>query len=98
MATVATFLPAFVFVAAIGPLADRLRDRLLTAALLDGVNAAAVGLMAALAVQLGASAIRDALSIALAIGAGVAPLWGRLPSPIGLPRSFQSSREPFTGG
>ena len=47
VATVAIFLPAFVIVALIGPLADRIRDRPLTAALLDGVNAAALGLMAA---------------------------------------------------
>jgi chromate transporter len=80
VATVAIFLPAFVFVAVIGPLADRLRDRPLTAALLDGVNAAALGLMAAVSVQLGVSAIRDPLTVALAVGAGAALWWGRLPS------------------
>ncbi len=80
VATIAIFLPAFVFVAIIGPLADRLRDRPLTAALLDGVNAAALGLMAAVSLQLGASAIRDPLTVALAIGAAVALWWGRLPS------------------
>jgi chromate transporter len=80
VATVAIFLPAFVFVALIGPLADRLRDRPLTAALLDGVNAAALGLMAAVSVQLGVSAIRDPLTVALAVGAGAALWWGRLPS------------------
>jgi chromate transporter len=80
VATVAIFLPAFVFVALIGPLADRVRDRPLTAALLDGVNAAALGLMAAVSVQLGISAIRDPLTVALAVGAGAALWWGRLPS------------------
>ena len=80
VATIAIFLPAFVFVALIGPLADRLRDRPLTVALLDGVNAAALGLMAAVSVQLGVSAIRDPLTIALAVGAAVALWWGRLPS------------------
>jgi chromate transporter len=80
VATIAIFLPAFVFVAIIGPLADRLRDRPLTAALLDGVNAAAVGLMAAVSVQLGVSAIRDPLTVALAIGAAAALSWGRVPS------------------
>jgi len=79
VATVAIFLPAFVFVAIIGPLAERLRDRPLTAALLDGVNAAALGLMAAVSVQLGASAIRDPLTIALAVGAA-ALLWKRVSS------------------
>ena len=80
VATVAIFLPAFVFVALIGPLADRLRDRPATAALLDGVNAAAIGLMAAVAVQLGGSALVDPLTVALAIGSGIALVWGRLPS------------------
>jgi chromate transporter len=80
VATVAIFLPAFVLVAVIGPLADRLRDRPLTAALLDGVNAAALGLMAAVSVQLGVSAIRDPLTVALAVGAAAALWWGRVPS------------------
>ena len=80
VATVAIFLPGFVFVAVIGPLADRLRDRPLTAALLDGVNAAALGLMAAVSVQLGVSAIRDPLTVALAVGAAAALWWGRVPS------------------
>ena len=56
VATVAIFLPAFVIVALVGPWVGRLRDRPLTAALLDGVNAAAIGLMAAVSVQLGATA------------------------------------------
>ncbi|CAN5254799.1 chromate efflux transporter [soil metagenome] len=80
VATVAIFAPAFVFVAIIGPIAERLRDRPLTAALLDGVTAAALGLMAAVSVQLGASAIRDPLTIALAAGSGALLLWGRVPS------------------
>lgn len=80
IATVAIFLPAFVFVAVIGPIADRLRRRPLTAALLDGVNAAAIGLMAAVSLELGAEAIRDPLTIGLALGACAALLWGRVPS------------------
>ncbi|MBA3586499.1 MAG: chromate efflux transporter [Chloroflexi bacterium] len=80
VATVAIFLPGFVFVAIIGPFADRVRDRPLTAALLDGVNAAAIGLMAAVSVQLGASAIRDALTVALGLGSLAVLTWGRVPS------------------
>jgi chromate transporter len=80
VATVAIFAPAFVFVAMIGPLADRLRDRPLTAALLDGVNAAALGLMAAVSVQLGLSAVRDPLTIGLFLASGAALWWGRIPS------------------
>ena len=80
VATTAIFLPAFVYVALIGPNADRLRERALTAALLDGVNAAALGLMAAVSVELGASALVDPLTVGLAIGAGLALWWGRVPS------------------
>ncbi len=80
VATIAIFLPAFVFVALIGPLADRIRDRPLTAALLDGVNAAAIGLMAGVSLQLGASAIRDPLTVALALASTAILLWGRVPS------------------
>jgi chromate transporter len=80
VATVAIFAPAFVFVAIIGPFADRLRDRPLTAALLDGVNAAALGLMAAVTVQLGMSAVRDPLTVALFLASGAALWWGRIPS------------------
>ena len=80
VATVAIFLPAFVFVALIGPLADRIRDRPLTAALLDGVNAAALGLMAAVSVQLGASALIDPLTVVLAAGAVALLLIGRVSS------------------
>ena len=80
VATVAIFLPAFVFVAVIGPVADRLRDRPVTAALLDGVTAAALGLMAAVSVQLGASAIRDPLTMIISLTSLAALWWGRVPS------------------
>ncbi len=57
IATVAIFLPAFIFVA----IAHRLIDRLLGIAwvrpLLDGINAAAVGLMAGVAVVLARDAV-----------------------------------------
>jgi chromate transporter len=80
VATVAIFLPAFLFVALVGPLADRVRDRPLTAALLDGVNAAALGLMAAVTVQLGREAVIDPLTVGLLALSGLALWWGRIPS------------------
>jgi len=80
VATTAIFLPAFVFVAIVGPFADRLRKRPLTAALLDGVNAAALGLMGAVSVQLGASALVDPLTVGLALGTFALLLWGRVSS------------------
>jgi len=80
VATVAIFLPAFVFVALAAPLIERIRDRPLTSALLDGVNAAAIGLMAAVALQLGLTAIRDPWTAGIGLLAGLALLSGRVPS------------------
>jgi chromate transporter len=82
VATVAIFLPAFVLAALVAPFVDRIRDRPLTAALLDGVNAAAIGLMAAVTVQLGSSAFVDPLTVAIALGTAVALWSGRVPSVI----------------
>jgi chromate transporter len=80
VATVAIFLPAFVFAALLGPVADRVRERPLTAALLDGVNAAALGLMAAVTVQLGRDAVVDPPTAILLALSGLALWWGRVPS------------------
>jgi chromate transporter len=80
VATAAIFLPGFAFAAIIGPLAGRLRNRPVTAALLDGVNAAAIGLMAAVSVQLGISAIQDPFTVVVALAAGAALLRGRMPT------------------
>jgi chromate transporter len=59
VATLAIFLPAFVFVAVSGPIIPRLRQWRWTAALLDGVNVASLGLMAAVTIQLGRAALID---------------------------------------
>jgi chromate transporter len=59
LATVGIFLPAFVFVALSGPIIPRLRRWRWTAALLDGVNVAALGLMAAVTWQLARAALVD---------------------------------------
>jgi chromate transporter len=67
LATVGIFLPAFVFVALLHPLVPRLRRYPWTAAMLDGVNVAAVGLMAAVTWLLGREAIVDPLTAAIAI-------------------------------
>jgi chromate transporter len=73
-ATAAVFAPAFALVGLLGPLLPRLRASRVAGALLDGVNAAAVGLMAAVALQLGRVAITGPLGAALAAGAALA-LW-----------------------
>jgi chromate transporter len=67
VATVGIFLPAFCFVAAIGPYVEQLRRRTWTAALLDGVNAAAVGLMAGVMLELAGDALVDPLTVVLAL-------------------------------
>lgn len=62
VATIGIFLPSFLFVALSGPLVPRLRQSPLFSSLLDGVNAASTGLMAAVTLQLGQSAIVDPLT------------------------------------
>lgn len=74
VATIGIFLPAFCFVAAIGPYVEQLRRRTWTAALLDGVNAAAVGLMAGVMFELAGDALVDPLTVGLALATAVL-LW-----------------------
>jgi chromate transporter len=80
VATIAIFLPAFVIVALVGPWVARVRDRPVTAALLDGVNAAAIGLMAVVTLQFGVAAIRDPLTLGIGLAAGLLLARGRVPS------------------
>lgn len=68
-ATVGIFLPSFVFVAAAYPVLGWLRRSAWTGTLLDGVNVAALGLMAAVSWELGRATLTDAFSAALGAGA-----------------------------
>ncbi|WP_418058501.1 chromate efflux transporter [Pimelobacter simplex] len=68
VATVAIFLPSFVFVGLLTRLTDWLRSRAWTSALLDGLNATALALMAGVALQLGRTGLVDVLTVALALG------------------------------
>lgn len=72
LATVAIFLPAFVFVAAIRPLAPQLRRSPWLSSLLDGLNVAAVALMAGVLWQLARIAVGDLLTAVLALSAWLA--------------------------
>lgn len=74
LATVAIFLPSFVFVGLLTRMTDWLRSRSLTSALLDGVNATALALMAGVSLQLGRSGLVDPLTVALAV-ATLVLLW-----------------------
>jgi chromate transporter len=80
VATVAIFLPSFLFVAVVYPLVPRLRASPWTSAFLDGANAAAVGLMAAVLWQLATSSIIDILTVLLLVAAAILLLRTRLNS------------------
>lgn len=67
VATLAMFLPSFVLVALVHPVASRLRQATWTATLLDGVNAAVLALMTGVLVQLGQHALTDILAWAIAV-------------------------------
>jgi chromate transporter len=67
LATVGIFLPSFVFVAITSPFIPRLRQSTWLGALLDGVIAASLGLMAAVTWQIGIASLVDPLTIALAV-------------------------------
>jgi chromate transporter len=71
LATVGIFLPSFIFVAAVNPLVPRLRRSPWLGALLDGVNAAALGLMAAVTWELARAAVVDGVTLVLALAAAV---------------------------
>jgi chromate transporter len=71
LATVAIFLPSFVFVAVVYPIVPRLRGSPWMSGFLDGVNVAALGLMMAVTWQLGRSAVVDWLTAGVALVATV---------------------------
>jgi len=66
IATAAIFLPSFVMAGLVGALAERIRASSLAGAFLDGVNAAAVALMASVALPLGRASLIDGWTWALA--------------------------------
>jgi chromate transporter len=67
LATLGIFLPSFVFVALSNPFIPRLRRSPWFGALLDGVNAAALGLMAAVTIQIGRASLVDPLTVLVAL-------------------------------
>ncbi len=71
VATGGIFLPGFVFVALTNPLIPRMRQSPWLAALLDGVVAASLGLMAAVTVALGRRALVDVPTVLVALAAAV---------------------------
>jgi len=71
VATAGIFLPAFVFVALSAPLLPRLRQSRVAGALLDGVNAASLALMAVVTARIAGAALVDLPSIGLAVVSAV---------------------------
>jgi chromate transporter len=74
VATVGIFLPSFLFVALLTQIVDRMRASSTFGAVLDGVNATAIGLMAGVSLVLAGDAVVDPLTVAIAGAAGLA-LW-----------------------
>ncbi|MGZ8636191.1 MAG: chromate efflux transporter [Actinomycetota bacterium] len=70
VATAGIFLPSFVFVALTAPVLPRIRASRWLGAALDGVNVAAVGLMAGVTWQLAVDAIVDVPAAVLTVVAG----------------------------
>jgi len=66
LATLGIFLPSFAFVALSSRMIPRLRQSPWTAAALDAVNAASLGLMAAVILDLGRDSLIDPLTVLLA--------------------------------
>ena len=80
VATVGVFLPAFLLVAASGPLVPRIRESRIAGAFLDGVIIASLALMAVVAWQLGRASIIDAVTAVLAAASAIALLRFRVNS------------------
>jgi chromate transporter len=67
VATLGIFIPSFIFVSILNPLVPRMRESEWTAALLDGVNVAALGLMAGVTLIIGRAAVIDVPTVILAL-------------------------------
>jgi chromate transporter len=80
VATIGIFLPAFLLVAASGPLLPRIRKSKMAASFLDGVNVASLALMAVVGWQLGRASIIDIETALLAVASLIALVRFRLNS------------------
>jgi chromate transporter len=67
LATLGIFLPSFIFVAISNPLIPKIRSSTWAGALLDGVNVASLGLMAAVSWQLGRASLTGPFTILIAV-------------------------------
>lgn len=67
VATVAIFLPAFLFVALLNPLVRKMRNSILFGAFLDAVNVASVAVIVAVCYTMGKEAVTDWRSLLIAL-------------------------------
>jgi chromate transporter len=75
VATVGIFAPAFLFVALSGPIVPRLRRSPIAGALLDGINAGSLALMAAVTLALAPAALVDLPAVVIALVAAALVFW-----------------------
>ncbi|MBI5025469.1 MAG: chromate efflux transporter [Nitrospirae bacterium] len=72
ISTAAIFLPSFIFVLILNPVIPRLRASKIMSAFLDAVNISAIGLMAAVVIQLASAALTDWRAILIALATTIA--------------------------
>lgn len=80
LATMAIFLPSFVFVGLLTRITDRIRSARWSAVMLDGLNVTALALMAGVTWQLGRTALVDVATVAIAVASLALLLTTRLNS------------------
>lgn len=80
VATVGIFAPAFLFVALSGPIVPKLRRSPIAGALLDGINAGSLALMAAVTLALAPAALVDLPAVVIALVAAALVFWRRVHS------------------
>jgi chromate transporter len=67
LATIGIFLPSFIYVAISSLFIKRIRNSIWASSFLDGVNAASLGLMLAVSLQLASTALIDPITIGIAL-------------------------------
>jgi chromate transporter len=67
MATIAVFLPSFLFVALLNPLVPRMRKSMLFSAFLDGVNIASVAIIATVCISFARETVTDWRTVLIAV-------------------------------
>jgi chromate transporter len=80
IATVAIFLPSFIFVLILNPLIPKMRGSKWLSAFLDAVNVSAVALMMAVLILLGRATLTSWPAAVIALAAAIASLWFQVSS------------------